>query len=413
MPASSCLAPLGEMAWKAVLPSLILAGILTGLSSAITLPAGVVNLTVVQGLKDSGAHKTSTFDEGYIRIGSTSYGKGAHLGAALPTLTTSPNVTASALSTFTDALSSGAHEVKTDGQSLWTNALYPLLQYFGGTVFQETKRPFKIYIIYYGSLWTDLQKAVAENFIASLKPSSPPDDENARTVANWWKINTKYYRDRKGMNITSKVELIKTFADAGSLYPLGTALNPLEDSDIRRIVVNALTPKGLGKPQGRVFYAVLTDPSVYVSGFGSTFCAYHSSFRTDQHTVTYALIGNPETQAPKYCTYQYYDESYYQPVYGLGIDAVVNWMGHELAEAATNPYQARRVLPGYVVKDTWLENGDLCEWDFGYYTFAANGGYYNLNGTNGFKYLIQRNFNLGLGICTIIGRDKPDDPIPP
>jgi hypothetical protein len=66
-------------------------------------------------------------------------------------------------------------------------------------------------------------------------------------------------------------------------------------------------------------------------------------------------------------------------------------LAHEITETATDPLLM-----------TWFnsngdENADICAWQFG--TLPTSGVVYNVVGSNGKKYLLQRNHNPKTGMC--------------
>jgi hypothetical protein len=84
--------------------------------------------------------------------------------------------------------------------------------------------------------------------------------------------------------------------------------------------------------------------------------------------------------------------NYYPPV-----DAAVNWMANALAKTATDPFGSAWYYYGNF---RFIENADQCS---GYFTnayIASNGAYYNMY-VSGRYYLVQTNWNLRLGTCSM------------
>ena len=76
------------------------------------------------------------------------------------------------------------------------------------------------------------------------------------------------------------------------------------------------------------------------------------------------------------------------------MDALINILAHEIAEAATDP-----ALSGWY-NVIGYENADMCAWQF---TPKSKIGqaYYNMVGQSGKKYLIQQNFDRASLSCKL------------
>ena len=92
----------------------------------------------------------------------------------------------------------------------------------------------------------------------------------------------------------------------------------------------------------------------------------------------------------------------YSPNGDAAIDAAINIIGHELAEAATDPTGSGWCYSG---SDTGcfvanaVENCDQCAWDFPNVTIISNYRYNLQVGSR--KYLVQSNWNLTTKNCTM------------
>ena len=82
-----------------------------------------------------------------------------------------------------------------------------------------------------------------------------------------------------------------------------------------------------------------------------------------------------------------------------GIDASISILAHELAEAASDP-----MLYAWFDSNGY-ENADKCSWMFGNAIAGRDSkGYtyfYNLQGVNGTKFLVQQNWDAAANTCTL------------
>ena len=381
----------------------------------ITLPSGINNLTVIDcSSKDSGIDMSTASDLGYVGIGALASQRGAYLNTAAQSILSISNNNASAR-TLVRSLQSLASMPASNGSSsngssissaAWT-ALVPYLQFWDGEIMAQPQN-FSVYLIFYGT-WGVYQKYLVRNFIDSLGPASG-SAANEHTVQNWWKITTSNYQDGLDQNVTNQVLLKGVHADNYSRAPLGSsALNPLQNLDIRRIVSQSLR-QSFETPDNRGVYLVLTSPDVHVNSFCTSACGYHSSFRYNNMPIAYAHVGNAETQCPTQCTYKHVNDRWVPPNGDLGVDGMMTWLAHVLTEVATNPFQSHNREPGWVVAQSTVENGDLCVWDFGLVKTATGGAEYTLIGRQQMAFLVQRNFNVQLRLCVTVGNGLPDPP---
>jgi len=249
------------------------------------------------------------------------------------------------------------------------------IQYWGGPVMQGTTN---VYVIWYGT-WDSASMDLLSGFIGSLGGSP------------YFNINTGYF-DGQGNSVTNSLSL------AGSThndYSRGTNLG---SSDIQRIVADTLAGGQLPlDPNGAYF--VLTAADVKVSGFGSSFCGYHSAQTYNSSIVRYAFVGNPYPLHSN-CTPQ-------QPVAdspngNRGADAMASTIAHELDEIVTDPNL-----------NAWYDGGgsevaDKCAWTFGSTYTVSNGSNANVN-LGGKDYLIQQNWiNASGGFCGMSASPGPD-----
>lgn len=362
-------------------------------------PAGAEDVTVVDTSVKDGGYQPGQEVEGYLHIKALASKKGAHLEDAAASIVSQ---NANAASALTSAVGKPASNDPIAAQNvLWTRNLYPYLGYYNGPVLAG---PIKVYLVYYGN-WTANQKKIIEAFVGALgKTNCYPKGQNS--VQGWWDITAHYYFDALRERVSSDVVLGKTAFDSGSRLPAGLPFNSLTPTDIQHILARALRAGNLGLADPGGAYFVLTSPDVYVEQFCANLCSYH----THAHfglaggvRLAYAFIGNPASQCPNYCSYQYYDASWQGPNNDLGADAVVDQLAHTLTEIATNPFQGAHSPAGWVVAGSAIENADLCEYDYG--TTRGNSPHeYNMVGPNGMNFMVQRNFNRRNNSCVMMDR---------
>jgi hypothetical protein len=126
-----------------------------------------------------------------------------------------------------------------------------------------------------------------------------------------------------------------------------------------------------------------------MDGFCTERCGWHYYFNvTNDSIITsykYAWIGIPTCSD---CIVHKIS-----PNGNSGVDAAVSIIGHELAEAATNP-----------LLNAWMdangdENADKCAWNFTNLQYSS-GYFYNLK-VGSMKYLVQSNWKIPNQACTM------------
>ncbi|CAI5511890.1 unnamed protein product [Closterium sp. Naga37s-1] len=147
----------------------------------------------------------------------------------------------------------------------------------------------------------------------------------------------------------------------------------------------------------RAQYLVLSSADVRFgssrpnSGFCRTYCGWHSYAEVSRKILKFAFVGNAEEQCPSGC----------RRGFGMrgsangwrGVDGMVSIVGHEIAEAATNPVFTRGWFD-----DEGQENADKCQVDFGPSSSIRTVGdryAYNMVGQGGMRWLIQSNWRPG------------------
>ncbi|HSR09595.1 MAG TPA: hypothetical protein VLM42_20860, partial [Bryobacteraceae bacterium] len=255
------------------------------------------------------------------------------------------------------------------------------IQYWGGSVLLGTAH---VYIIWYGTFDSGTTGII--NTLVGSIGGSP-----------YFNINTGYF-DSSGNSVSNSLTL------AGSVQNNYTRGTSLSSSDIGGIVSDTISGGQLPLVANGI-YVVLTAGDVSVSGFGSSFCGYHSVKTISSTNVHYAFIGNPAPSHMNGCAPGQNQTN--SPNNNPGADAMASTIAHELDEIVTDPNL-----------DAWYDSGgnevaDKCAWNFGStYTVSSNGSTANIN-LGGNNYLIQQNWvnavvNGQNGECGLSASPGPD-----
>src|SRR5690348_1839030 len=250
------------------------------------------------------------------------------------------------------------------------------ISYNGGPILLGTTR---VYYIWYGS-WDASSIGILTNFAGHIGGSS------------YFNINTGYF-DGTGASVSNSVSF------AGSANDNYSRGGSLADNDIWLVVANALSHGSLPIDSNGVYF-VLTSGDVHVSGFGSSFCGWHSQQTYNNTKIQFAFVGNPAPGGLGTCAPQ--ANQTVSPNANPGADAMASAIAHELEESVTDPAQ-----------NAWYdssgnENADKCAWTFGSTYTAINGSKANMQ-LGGKDYLIQQNWvNAGGGYCASSASYGPD-----
>lgn len=223
-----------------------------------------------------------------------------------------------------------------------------------------------IYIVWYGN-WSQTNgsdNAAGQNIVrefASFVGGSP-----------YFTINTSY------PGVTGNVVFGGETTDS---YSRGSRL---KDSDVQRIVVNAISTGGLPYDPSGVYFVLSSSDVNETSGFCRTYCGWHTAASTSFGTIRYSFVGNAN-RCLSACAAQSVG-----PNGNAGVDGMISVVAHELEEAATDP----NLNAWY--DSSGAENADKCAWTFGHSQFqVANGAWANVT-LGSRNYLIQRNLYHGL-----------------
>jgi hypothetical protein len=251
--------------------------------------------------------------------------------------------------------------------------------------------PIQVYMIYYGT-WSNasgistvtsfFNSLVASN--ASAAASGPP------TVAQWWAINRKY-NDGSKHNVSQQVSLNSSTIDA---YSQGKG--PLSFSQLKAIISSRIKSKSLPEDPNGIYVIFTSSDVTTTDGFCTQYCGYHTYMASpiSSATLVWSFIGHAGR-----CLSACAAQTVSSPNGNPGIDASISILAHELAEAATDPkLNAWYDSSGY-------ENADKCAWTFGTTSTARDSKgytyYYNLQGANGTRFLVQQNWDVTGNACTL------------
>lgn len=235
--------------------------------------------------------------------------------------------------------------------------------------------PITIYEAWYGS-WANTSNAIPapknyQTFTNNFLSAAVSSGEH-------WAINAGYYQAAKATpaNRTSVGNYLTSIQVKNVPLNATKYRSPLSQSSIFNIAKDAFFPTS-AKADPNGIYVVLTSSDVKVSGFGTSFCGWHSYHSASG--AKYSFVGDPA--ATPGCLAQTVGPNL------AGADAMLSILMHELEETATDP----QLNAWYSANGN--ENGDKCAWVWGSTTLNSNGSYsnYSIGGKN---YLIQQNFKL-------------------
>ena len=238
------------------------------------------------------------------------------------------------------------------------------IQYHGGPVLLGTV---PIFVIYYGAVPGGTQ-GIINDFFTNLG-STPQYD-----------VNQTYYDSqlRRVLGTLSFSSTVNVYLDNYS-QGVGTTLG---SSSIPKIIQAAINPHGLPQADSTGVYFVITSPDQKVSGFCTSFCAYHTHTLINGTDIKYALVPDPG-QACTGCdgNVAVFNENT-TPNGDRGADEVTDSAFHELSESVTDP----DLNAWYTSNGS--ENGDLCNYKYGTTYSAPNGSTANAH-LGSRDYLIQ------------------------
>jgi len=260
----------------------------------------------------------------------------------------------------------------------------PQILFNGGPVLVGTV---PLYVIYYGTSFPSKTQDIVNQFLNGL--SNRPQ----------FNVNTSYCEQQTTACPTGAVGVsglvsfpITNKSGAANVFPdSGSQGGQLSTKDITKVLSHAFQ-NGLTIDEGAI-YILITSPAVKVSGFCTSFCAYHthSTAIVSGRNIHYAVVPEPGSG----CTvcdgnFAVYKEKV-TPTGDAGADEMIDSIMHELSETVTDPD-----LNAWYTSNG-AENGDLCDYNYGTapYTFKAPNGATANASWNGYNYLIQQIWKNG------------------
>ena len=224
--------------------------------------------------------------------------------------------------------------------------------YHGGNLLNQASVP--LYAIYYGPVgdFPVTTQPIIDTFLSGLS-GQPAFD-----------VNTTYCKSNTTDCTGSGTSITGTLS-YGIAYDSGSQGMSISSSSIPKIIQTAIATGALSASSTAI-YLVMTAPTVHVSGFCTSFCAYHtkSTKIISGYTIHYALVPEPGAK----CTscdgnFATYLEST-TPNGDAGADEMVDSIFHEVSETVSDPDL-----------DAWYtsggaENADLC--NYVYQTATVN-----------------------------------------
>ncbi len=279
-----------------------------------------------------------------------------------------------------------------------TTTSTPVMTYHGGPVMNVSNT---VYVIYYGTFPSTTQPII-NDFLVGLSGSAPysvDSEYNDPTAQHPAFIPGTYTFSAPNKNGAANPDGTVYFDNCSLGTQLGT-------KSIPNIVTHAIG-SGLPADQNGI-YLVITSPDVKISGFCTSFCAYHNTSTTiySRLHIRYALIPDP-TQRCSGCNggIAVYGDSV-TPNGDMGADTMTDDIMHELSETVTDPD-----ISAWYTRNG-AEVGDLCNYVYDttpsrpglVQTVTVNGqtAHYNatLNGRNFLIQLIWANANPGFCAAT-------------
>jgi hypothetical protein len=200
-----------------------------------------------------------------------------------------------------------------------------------------------------------------------------------------YNTNTSYYN---GSNVRVSNSVSFGFG-INDNYSLGTSLT---DANIQTIVANAISSGQVPKQTNAVYFVLTSADVRETSGFGSSYCGWHTHGTIAGSDIKYAFVGDATTQAPTGCIDLTASSA---PNGNMGADGMASVIFHELSEAVTDPDL-----------NAWYdrrgnENADKCAWTFGT-TYAPSPGKTANVRLGSRDFLLQQNWiNASGGYCSL------------
>jgi hypothetical protein len=252
--------------------------------------------------------------------------------------------------------------------------------YHGGPVMTGNSN--HIYVIYYGGFSrTSPATDIIDTFLENLGGSGA------------FGVNTTYYDvvNNQPQYIANALTYNRTSDSYYDSYSMG---NSMKGRSVASEVQSVLAGGHLPIDDDGI-YLLITSPDVAVS---NSYCGYHNFSTTmiPGHNIKYAFSPDPAPPTYNGCSgnvVTFGDGT--SPNGDIGADSVADTLIHEISETVTDPDISAWLTKG------GLENGDLCNFNYGTTFLAPNGSH--ANHTFGSRdYLVQTIWeNVGAGSCAL------------
>ncbi len=248
------------------------------------------------------------------------------------------------------------------------------IRYHGGPIMPGAVN---IYFIWYGN-WTNGPRPSDRSSTVYLMESL--FGTGGIGGSGYALINTTYGDGTS--NVTGDMSLAGEYFDSGSLG------KKLTDFKVKQIVSNTISNGSLPKDDNGIYFVLTSSDVSERSGFCTKYCGWHTHANIAGADIKYAFVGNPDR-----CSFLACEMQAVSPNGNSGADGMASIIAHEAEEALTDPDLNAWYSGG-------LENADKCSWKFGPTKTTPNGARYNQTFDNGYKWLIQMNWeNSRRGGC--------------
>ena len=225
-----------------------------------------------------------------------------------------------------------------------------------------------VYVIYYGNHFPSTTQPIIDNFIRGLNSAV---NQTTRTAP--FAVNSSYCEasvtncpapGRQSTSISGVLNCVNSIQMTPSQ---GSSVNT---TAVTKILQTALTTGGL-PADNTAIYALITDPTIKVTGFPEPFLRLSHSFNFDKaFNIHYAFAPDPATLSA--CDGNFANGQTTTPNADAG--EITDSLMHEFSETVSDPDIS-----------AWFtsngeENGDLCNFNYGAWsalTTWTNGAKYN------------------------------------
>ena len=256
------------------------------------------------------------------------------------------------------------------------------LYYHGGTGGIGVETAPKVYLVLWGSQWSSDPSGEASRLQSFLGDVGGSSWLNSVTQYCQGVSSGTYFCNGAGTAAGNGVNFAGVLTDNGSAAPSQPTQSQLAAEAVKAA---GLFGNTTAASNAATQYVIATAHGYSSAGFGTQYCAYHSSTSSSYGTIAYTNLPYI-TDAGSSCGANYN---------GLGANAGITIVeGHELAETITDQFPSSGWLDG-----SGAENGDKCAW-------IASGQGATANVTlNGHTYPVQslwsNAFNSNRGGCVL------------